>query len=199
MAGQLSVDSRRVSMSSMAHRRTKKFFGAPRHLSDSDLPTFSDIAGCYWKASETETTFKRRMTCVHKELMKVWEKCCPVVPLISSRGLLCKLGRFLTKVKYTSLTKKCSKQLLDDLNTMSQKLFDISACSCELPTAACSDPRVNCTSVTCSTVHILCLCQVKKQVPPEERQYIRDQRSKSGSALVKGAPGHSLRWPTSFR
>ena len=165
----------------MASHRTEKFGGPPANLPQSDLPTFRDIAKCFWKASETEKTFKGQVKFVEDQLLFVWRKCSTVIPLLSARGIRAKLERFLDKVKSTSITKKCSKQLLDDLNAVLDQLFDIAGCTCELPIAACRNVEVNCRDTECGIVHILCRCEEGRKVPAEERAYMRDQRAKVGT------------------
>lgn len=165
----------------MAYQRFLQFGGAAQHLPQSDLPTYSDIARCYWKASETEISVKGQVTFVKNELQQVWAKCSNALPLLSSRGIDMKLERFFDGVKKTPFPKKRSKKLLDDLDAVAQKLFDISACTCELPNASCRDPRVHCRSVNCQQIHLVCLCPDERRVPVEERLYLRDQRAKVGT------------------
>ena len=58
-------------------------------------------------------------------------------------------------------------------------LFDIA-----LPIFSCKDKRVKCLDLNCQKQHIVCLCTEKKKrinkCPIEEREYLRDQRSKIG-------------------
>lgn len=165
----------------MAAQRVEQFGGAPQHLPQSALPTYRDIARCFWKACETEFRVKEQVTVVANELLLVWAKCSTALPIISSRGVYLRLERFLDKVRKTSHAKKGSRKLLDDLDALAHKLFDISACTCQLPNAPCRDPRVGCRSVNCTQIHIVCLCPEKARVPVEERMFLRDQRSKVGT------------------
>ena len=165
----------------MAYQKHLQFGGAAQHLPQSDLPTYSDIARCCWKASETEVTVKGQVTFVRNELLQVWAKCSNALPVISTRAIDDRLERFINKVKQTPFPRKRSKKLLDDLDAVAQKLFDISACTCELPNASCRDPRVHCLSVNCRQIHLVCLCPNERRVPVEERFYLRDQRAKVGT------------------
>ena len=180
----------------MEHPRAEKFGGAPQNLPHSDLPTYSDVARCFWKACETERTFKGQLRFVENELLQVWAKCSSVMPLINISSIRRKLDRFLINVRNTSYDKKCSPQLMDDLDAVAQKLFDISACTCELPAVDCRDPRVNCRKVKCRKNHIVCLCAKERRVPELERRYLRDQRLKVGTfggCMQMAGPDRSIR------
>ena len=66
---------------------------------------------------------------------------------------------------------------------MEEKLdffFDTARCSCSLPIFPCKDIRVKCLDLNCQKQHIVCLCTEKNKCPIEEREYLRDQRSKIG-------------------
>ena len=78
---------------------------------------------------------KGQVTFVRNELLQVWAKCSNALPLISIKGINDRLECFINKVKKTPFPKKCSKKLLDNLDAVVQ-LFDISACTCELPNAS---------------------------------------------------------------
>jgi len=85
---------------------------------------------------------------------------------------------------------------MDDLDAVAQKLFDISACTCELPAVDCRDPRVNCRKVKCRKNHIVCLCAKERRVPELERRYLRDQRLKVGTfggCMQMAGPDRSIR------
>ena len=182
----------------MAHHRAEKFGGAPQNLSLSDLPTFGDLARCFWKAFETETHFKDQVIYVENQLLNVWERCSRVMPLVPKKCIHTRLTRFLDNVKTTSLPKKSSRKLLDDLELVRQKLFDIAACTCQLPIAACDDARVKCSVDSCAEMHILCLCEDAKKVPVEERTYLKDQRSKIGTfggSMQMAGPDRTLQLP----
>ena len=56
-----------------------------------------------------------------------------------------------------------------------EKLFDISACSCDLPVVTCAS--VHSTGVNCQKKHILCYCEAEHRVPEEERAFLRSQRA----------------------
>lgn len=60
------------------------------------------------------------------------------------------------------------------------KLFDISSCSCEVPVLRCDAFAVQCKTENCQTRHIVCTCPPNKKVPLEDREYLKDQREKTG-------------------
>jgi hypothetical protein len=164
----------------MAHGRIR-FGGAPEDLKLSDLPTFGDIAKCYWKACESETTFKGHVKFVEQQLLSVWSRCSELIPLLRLCHITQKLERFLEKVRDSKSDKKLRQAQRDDLDRCRDTLFDVSACNCELPIVTCRNVRVNCRLPSCSTTHIICLCPPDRRIPAEECAYMRDQRHKVGT------------------
>ena len=170
-----------LTLCDMADERIEQFGGAPQLLPQSALPTYNDIARCFFKACETEFSVKGQVKFVENELLLVWAKCSTALPLISRKGINGKIVRFLDKVRPTVHASKRAEKLMNDLNAMAPKLFDISACTCQLANAPCRDPRVGCRAVNCRQPHIVCVCPEEKRVPVEERLFLRDQRSKVGT------------------
>ena len=58
-------------------------------------------------------------------------------------------------------------------------LFNILRCECDFVT--CADAKQKCLEENCQKVHINCTCPITSKIPKLELEFIRDQRSKSGS------------------
>lgn len=154
--------------------------GTPRDLPTSDLPTYGDVARCFYKAFQSETKAVSQVNLVKGQLQNSWKSCCPEVPLLSQQTLQMKLLCFCEKVKKINRSKQ-SVKLVSSMEHLREKLFDISACSCALPKVACTHNRVHCKEPDCAEEHLLCDCPPDKQVPVAERPYLSDQRSKIGT------------------
>jgi hypothetical protein len=84
----------------------------------------------------------------------------------------------LQEIKGINRKSLCKVQE-QNLEEKLDKLFDISACICKLPSRPCDDNAVKCKKENCQTQHIICTCSPSKKVPLEEREYLRDQRAKT--------------------
>ena len=61
-----------------------------------------------------------------------------------------------------------SAQLVTEMDHLKDKLFDISACSFDLPIVACDHNRVHCRQANCVEDHFICECAPDKRVPRED-------------------------------
>lgn len=158
----------------------QKYGGSACDLPGSDLPTNSDIARYYYFVSLSEKDIKTQIHLVERKLMEVWTNCNPRLPLMEKLAVYKKLRKFLDKVKgynQKHLKPAPTKVLL----AKKDQLFDISACSCNLPVAPCTSKYIRCSIANCETEHIACECQPQHRVPVEEREFMRDQRNKRGT------------------
>jgi len=167
-------------MSSLRNAEKQKYGGPSRDLPESDLPTFGDVARCFYKVSHDEKNFKDQVRIVKEQLISVWQRCSPVLPLIQDNSLKVKIERFLSKVRVVNRQNPPSK-IVAELNEKKYKLFDIAACSCDLPQVPCNHRFIQCTKNNCDSKHHLCECDENKRVPVIERSYLKDQRAKSGT------------------
>ena len=159
----------------------ENYAGTPQDLPHSDLPTYGDIARCFYKVRDEEpANFREQVKRVKDRLENSWQNCSPALPLLKGPHIFVKLMRFCEKVKSTSYGKK-SASLRDQLELLKDKLFDISACTCQLPVVLCAHPRIKCCNAACREQHVICECDPDKRVPVEERPYLRDQQSKIGT------------------
>ena len=158
-----------------------KYGGTPKDLPLSDLPTYGDVARCFYKACETEDKKPAaQLNLVTNQLINRWERSSPALPLFSEKSVRCKVSRFVEKVKKVNKGKQCT-QLLAGLERLKDKLFDIAACTCDLVQVDCNNNRVQCRVPNCAEDHLLCVCPPHKQVPIEDRVYLADQRGKVGT------------------
>jgi hypothetical protein len=159
---------------------SETFAGGGAKLPDSDLPTHGDVARFFYFLQDHESDYASQMSLIENELQQVWSKCNPMLPLISKESIHTKLRRFLDKVKMFD-RKRITNPVKKVLVAKKDRLFDISACSCELKTFPCDSPHVRCTAKDCKTSHIICVCPPQYRVPAEEREYLIDQRQKIGT------------------
>ena len=159
------------------------FGGSAADLPESDLPTHKDITRYFYSVSLTEKDYPTQISLVVEKVTEVWRKCNPRLPLLEKTEIFRRMKRFFDKVKAYN-RKHLPVSAVATLVKKIDKLFDISACRCELPIVPCSSKLVRCSVLNCQSVHIACECLPQLRVPDEEREYMRDQRSKTGT---KGA------------
>jgi hypothetical protein len=146
------------------------------------LPTHGDIARYFYVVKDAEKDITTQIQIVKEKLESVWLQCNPALPLMEKVQLRTKLARFLERVRdFDRKQMKLAPKKL--LLALKDKLFDISACSCQLPVLPCKSKLVNCTAEegTCDKKHIICECGPEKRVPVEDREYLLDQRTKTGT------------------
>ena len=159
----------------------EKYGGSPRELSGSDLPTYADVARYFYAVSEKIKYFASQLRIVTARVVKVWKKCKPHLPRIQEGAVYMELKRFLLFVKNFN-KKQANHYNFKRCKYKQEKLFDISACSCDLPVVTCD--TVYCAGVNCQEEHILCYCDDHSRVPEEERAYLRSQRARGTIQLV---------------
>ena len=87
----------------------------------------------------------------------IWKKVNDSLPILSLDAVRKKVAKLADSVKKANWNQLTVAKLANLEQTM-DKLFDISLCKCNLPTALCTDIRVKCPASVCNTKHILCLC-----------------------------------------
>jgi hypothetical protein len=157
------------------------FGGSPCQLPTSDLPTNGDVARYFYLLKDHESDFSSQISLIENELRQIWANCNPRLPVIQKTSVHVKLRRFLDKVRLFDRKKNLKAAAQKVLVAKKDKLFDISACSCDLETFPCDSPLVRCSTVNCQTAHIICVCPPEHRIPAEERKYLRDQRAKTGT------------------
>ena len=142
-------------------QQTEQLWGGnPSEFPISDLPSYSDIARYYYllKARRPElrelNEFKK---IICEDLIIKWKIPSPSLPLRVWKAIDIKLWRHLDKVqkRNCNLLKVTQHKKMDnDCNL----LFDIAACTCELPVLQCTDRKINCKVNDCKKTHIHCDC-----------------------------------------
>ena len=153
----------------------QKYGGSPCELPDNDLPTYADVARCFYVVSEKTKDFKTQVKMVRENMLNVWKKCSPHLPLLLATTIYSKLIKFLSHVKRFN-SKLVRTSIFKYFEYKKDHLFDITTCRCDLPIVTCD--TVHCTTVNCQEVHIQCLCDAKRRVPEEERAYLRSQQAR---------------------
>ena len=144
-----------------------RYGGMPRDFRNYDLPTYGDVARCFYKTLDVEKKLVAQVNLVKDQLENSWQNCCPALPLLCDKSLQKKLSRFCEKVKRVNYSNP-SAQLVTEMEHLTDKLFDISACSCDLPQVACDHNRVHCRQANCVEDHFICECALDKRVPRED-------------------------------
>ena len=157
----------------------KKAYAKPSELDLTEPPTSREIIGYYYhlKNSHPDSSVTWIDRKIVESLTDIWGKVNPNLPLMSTEIIQRKVARLRSKIEATN-RKHIQKKSREDLEKKLDKLFDISSCECSLPVVPCNHKTIKCTIQNCDEVHIECLCQQK--VPREEREYLRDQRNKTG-------------------
>ena len=174
--------SSRIAAKKKKTPKGAKYGGCPRELSDNDLPTYADVARCFYAVSEKVKFFNNQLNKVRERVVEAWKKCNPHLPRIQEGAVYMELKRFLLFVKNFN-KKQANHYNFKRCKYKQEKLFDISACSCDLPVVTCD--TVYCAGgVNCQKEHILCYCDDHSRVPEEERAYLRSQRARGTIQLV---------------
>jgi len=163
-------------------KTSQNYGGVFADLPTTVLPTYGDVARCYYFVRNAEKHKPTQIKIIQDKIENVWQQCNPALPLMQKKSLTRKLTLFITRVKdfdIKNLKAAAKKPLL----AVKEKLFDISACTCQLPILECKSKLVFCNAEegTCNKIHINCECAPEKRVPVEEREYLRDQRMKTGT------------------
>ncbi|XP_065639724.1 uncharacterized protein LOC136072531 [Hydra vulgaris] len=135
----------------ITRHQSERYAGQPNELPVSDLPTYKQIIQYAYKVENEITTTEK----------------------IDSPAVVLKV---IIAAERSKASKHKNSVCWLENNLL--KLFDISACRCELPLLNCDDRNVRCKG--CSNKHYVCLCEKSKQVPVLEREYLKDQKVKQG-------------------
>jgi hypothetical protein len=138
-----------------------------------------------------ETDIPTQIQIVMDKLRSIWQQCNSALPLLEKLSLRRKLVLFLDKVKSFD-GKRLKRAQKKHLLAVKDQLFDIAACSCQLPALPCKSKLVECNAAegTCDKKHIFCECVPEKQVPLVAREYLLQQRSRTGTYRSRFQFGH---------
>ena len=122
------------------HAATTQFGSGASDLRTTEPCTLREVIQySYFKQNKNNgMTIHRLSEDIYEDIKAVWIKVNPALPLLSKKSVVKKLTDNLTKVKSINQRKKISFKTF--LEKKLDRLFDISACQCDLPDkVACSD------------------------------------------------------------
>ena len=163
----------------------EKFGGGPNELRDNEPCTYREMIQYFYflQNSKPNDTFHNLIVSIADACTAVWGKVNPSLPLLHEKRIYQKIRELLQMVKDINRKRATSKKKTI-LCTKLDKLFDISACHCELPNnIPCNDRRLKCKRDNCpfKDNHTICTCESHLKVPNEvDRIYLWDQRNKVG-------------------
>nr|XP_047122486.1 uncharacterized protein LOC124805975 [Hydra vulgaris] len=138
-------------------------------MPSADLPTFRQVIQFfYFTVNNNQNISKQNLLEeVENSLSTLWNKVKPRLPLLQRNSILRKLRNLFERVK--SINRgRCKSKSKEYQDLILDKLFDISACTCELATVLCNDRDVKCSIINCQVEHILCLYKTRKVNDSEE-------------------------------
>ena len=160
---------------------SKLFAGTPSDFTSSDLPTWRQVIRYLYYIKKNspgrKPSFYKKMIC--EKVSQIWMLANSEIPLISESGCYIKVSRLVDDIESIK-KKRFTTSKLDSMTSKLDKLFDISSCSCQLDQVPCTHPRIQCKVLKCKQLHILCTCRAECNIPLIERQFLKDQREKTG-------------------
>jgi len=137
-----------------------KIGGPPAELDETEPPIYRLIIQYSYFLFSTypESTDYQIAKRIAKAVINIWKMVVnPRLPLIGEQSVIVKLLRLVKSSKDVNRDHRLiSKKTF--LQGKLDRLFDISACKCELPLVSCDDNRVKCKRENCQTKHIICSC-----------------------------------------
>ena len=115
----------------------QKIGGTPSELPQSDLPTNKDVIKFFYFVKNSDNLHDEALvSLVAKSLVELWQKVNPRLPLKSNLSIKTKIRTLWGSVKnYNGKKLNIAKKKF--LESSLDKLFDLAACSCALPTLPC--------------------------------------------------------------
>ena len=160
----------------------KKFCGMPSPLEKTEPPTTRQVIQYSYFLKNSQPCLKEYdiAKVIADDVIEIWKAVNPRLPLYDKYYIVKLVNKAcFKKAKKINWKSLASAQALH-LERKLDRLFDISACKCDLPIQPCDANAVKCTKENCNNQHIVCLCPQQIKVPLEERQYLKDQREKIG-------------------
>ena len=155
--------------------------GGPSELTETEPPTYCQIIRYFYFLRNTKNVNKKdSIKMITSALLDIWGKVNPRLPLKTELNVFSKLKYLINKVCDCNNNRaKISDKIL--LENKMDCLFDISSCDCELEIYPCNHRLVSCRNEeNCESVHVVCICPSERNVPKEDRLYLKDQRAKRG-------------------
>lgn len=172
---------------------SKKFSGLPCPLDKTEPPTLRKVIQYSYFLANSNPRMRTYdiSKLIAKEIISIWQAANPRLPLLREYYIGQKVDRLCFKAAKQINRKSFPASKRKRIEEHLDKLFDISSCCCKLPVSRCDDFAVECNKESCQTKHIVCTCPPHKKIPVEEREYLKNQREKTGQKdsiqLGKGA------------
>ena len=123
------------------------YAGKPSDLPVSDLPTYRQIIQFYHQIKAQNSDVNKPVYFYSREieinLISLWTRVNPRLVLLTN--IEKKIRSVITTVTVIKRKSKGFRQKKSSLDNNLDKLFDISACRCGLPTIPCDDKRIKCS------------------------------------------------------
>ena len=144
----------------------KKFGGQPSPLNETDPPCLRQVIQYSYFLQNSHPDLKDYdiAKIITKDVIKIWKSVNPRLLLYEEYYVVKLVDRVCFKKAKDINRKRLSKLQEQNLEEKLDKLFDISACTCNLPIRPCDDKVVKCHKENCQTQHIICTCPPSKKV-----------------------------------
>ena len=120
------------------HKSGSKYGGAPSELPSDHLPSNGEVAKYYYLLSSRSVKSDDVIDKLIMELKAKWATVNVELPLMGDLSLRTKTRRFVENVQSYNNRRKLKKAQREYLESEKDFLFDIAACSCELPILPCA-------------------------------------------------------------
>ena len=156
------------------------FCGGSSDLPKTHLPTYKELIHYHYflRNSNPQMDHSAIYDTIAGDVRSIWAAVNPNLPLIKEYSIMKKIQNLFKKVNDINW-KKANKRMKEDLTKKLDTLFDIAACTCDLPIVDCTHALIKCKVKTCKKEHIICNCPKEARVPLIERAYLKDQRTKT--------------------
>ena len=143
----------------------KKFGGPPSPLPETEPPIYRQIIQYSYYIQNTNPDMKLSdvYKTIAKDLLSIWVAVNPRLPHQNMKYVLKIVSETCSKARQIN-KKKLHKNQKTNLTEKLDKLFDISLCKCDLPSASCKSKFVNCHIPNCDGKHIICTCPLNQKV-----------------------------------
>ena len=120
------------------HKSDSKYGGAPSELPTAHLPSNGEIASYFYLLSSRSAKTDDIICILVTDIQAKWANVNRDLPLKDDLKIRTKTRRLIENIKAYNSRKKMKKAQREDFESKKDLLFDIAACSCELPLLPCS-------------------------------------------------------------
>ena len=165
-----------MSRNNKATRRstTCGIIGPPSDLPSAELPTLKQVLQKCLKTKQSSSHYNLPANeiaiPVSKDLIKLWQKVHPDIPLHQPNSIRIKVKASYEEYTLVKRNKHKLKHFIEHLD----KLYDICSCKCKFISHSDTCDQ------NCTRIHIDCKCDRERKIPVSELSFIKDQRDKVG-------------------